>query len=115
MKSGVAALLLLLAVPAATFVCILNRDIRLAPLEGIDAKCLVCDRKATRTLKRAAEALRTKGIYIYERNDYPNGMPVWCDRHGPEKARENSPMAYLGAIAAFVVAGTAYEKTRRSR
>lgn len=103
-----------MAVPVLAFWLILNRNVRLEPLDGIEAKCVVCDRKATRTLKRVAEGLRTTGIYVYPRSEYPAGMPVWCDHHGPDKIRENAKMAYLAAIAAFALAGTVYEKARRS-
>jgi len=114
MRAKAFALLLLIGVPAAAFLLTLNRPVGLVPLVGIDAKCMVCDRKATRTLKRAAEGLRTKGVFIYERSEFPSGMPVWCDRHGPDKMRENSNLAYGAAIAAFAVAGTAFEMIRRS-
>jgi len=114
MRVNAVALLLLIGVPIAAFLVILNRPVRLAPLVGIEAKCMVCERKATRTLKRVAEGLRNKGVYVYERSEYPSGMPVWCDLHGPDRTRENSRLAYYGAIAAFAVAGTAYEKMRRS-
>jgi len=114
MRVNLIALVVLIVVPALAFVVVLNRDVRLVPLEGLDAKCMLCDRKATRTLKRVAEGLRTKGVYVYNRTEYPAGMPVWCDRHGPDKIRENSRLAYLAAIASFAVAGTAYEKMRRS-
>jgi hypothetical protein len=40
-------------------------------------------------------------------------MPVWCDLHGPDKVRENSRLAYVAALASFVLAGTVYEKIRR--
>ena len=107
-------LLLLIGVPVVAFLLVLNRNVRLVPLVGLDAKCMVCDRKATRTLKRVAEGLRSQGVYLYERSEYPAGMPVWCDLHGPDKARENSRLAYYAAIAAFAVAGTVYEKMRRA-
>jgi hypothetical protein len=115
MKEKIAAFLALLGVPAAAFVLVLHRPVPLVPLTGFDAKCMVCDRKATRTLRRVAEALRNNGVYLYERSEYPNGMPVWCDLHGPDKVRENSRLAYYAAIAAFAMAGTFYEKMRRTR
>ena len=114
MRVNLVALVVLLALPALVFTAVLQRDVKLVPLVGIDAKCMVCDRKATRTLKRVAAGLRTRGVYIYEKSEYPSGMPVWCDYHGPDKVRENSRLAYLAAIASFAVAGTAYEKIRRS-
>lgn len=114
MKANIAALLLLALLPAAAFVLALNRPISLVPLEGIDGKCLVCARKATRTLPRVAAGLRDHGVYVYSHSEYPTGMPVWCDRHGPDRFRENSRGAYLAAVAAFVVAGTVCEKVRRS-
>lgn len=114
MKTHALVLLVLMAIPVATFLIVLNRDVDLVPLEGIDAKCLICNRKATRTLKRVAEGLRAQGVYVYPRSEYPEGLPVWCDFHGPDKVRENSRTAYFAAIAAFVVAGAVYEKMRRS-
>ena len=114
MRAHAIGILFLLTVPAAAFLLALHRPVPLVPLEGIDAKCLVCDRKATRTLKRVAEGLRSKGVYVYEQDEYPSGMPVWCDRHGPDRFRENSKLAYFAAIAAFAVAGTVYEKARRA-
>jgi hypothetical protein len=113
MRVNVIALLLLIGLPALAFVVILNRDVRLAPLDGIDAQCMVCDRKATRTLKRVADGLHSKGVYIYDRTEYPSGMPVWCDHHGPDKMRENSRLAYLAALAAFALTGVVYERIRR--
>jgi len=106
-------LLLLIALPVAAFLITAARDVPMAPLEGIEARCMVCDRKATRTLKRIAEGLRTRGVYVYERTEYPAGMPVWCDRHGPDRLRENSKNAYFAAVAAFAVAGTVCQKMRR--
>lgn len=114
MRVQALALLLLIAAPAATFGFMLNRDVRLARLEGIDARCLVCNRKATRTLKSAADGLRTRGLYVYDRSEYPGGMPVWCDLHGPGKLRENSRSAYAAALAAFAVAGIISEGIRRA-
>jgi hypothetical protein len=113
MRTKACALLVLLGLPVAAFLLVVNRSVHLVPLEGIDARCLVCDRKATRTLKRVAQGLRTKGVYVYAREEYPTGMPVWCGLHGPDKYKENSKLAYFAAIAAFAVAGTAYEKIRR--
>ena len=113
MRVNVVALLTLIGVPALAFVAMVHREVRLAPLDGIDARCLVCDRKATRTLKRIADGLRANRIYVYNRADFPNGMPVWCDLHGPDKVRENSRLAYFAAIASFALAGTVYEKIRR--
>lgn len=115
MRANAAILLVLIAVPVVAFLWMLNRDVPLAPLEGVEAKCMVCDRKATRTLERVADGLRTRGVYIYDRGEYPAGMPVWCGIHGPDKWRENSRLAYFAAIAAFALAGTASEKIRRSR
>ncbi|HLK49879.1 MAG TPA: hypothetical protein VKT49_17170 [Bryobacteraceae bacterium] len=115
MRVNLVALVVLILAPALAFVVVLNREVRLLPLEGIDAKCVLCDRKATRTLKRVAEGLRSKGVYVYNRSEYPAGMPVWCDHHGPDKIRENSRLAYFAAIASFALAGTTYEKLRRAR
>src|SRR5690242_18557135 len=107
MRVNLIALLVLIVAPVLAFVAVLNRDIQLVPLDRIDAQCMRCDRKATRTLKRVADGLRAKGVYVYEKSEYP-GMPVWCDLHGPDKMKENSRLAYLAALASFAVAGTAY-------
>jgi hypothetical protein len=112
MRANLAALLILIGVPALAFFAMLHREVRLVPLPGVDAKCMVCDRKATRTLPRIADGLRAKGVYVYNRAEYPD-MPVWCDLHGPDKVRENSRLAYLAAIASFALVGSAYEKIRR--
>jgi len=112
MRLNLFATIALVAAPLLAFLVVLNRNVPLAPLEGIDARCAVCGRKATRTLKRAADELRTKGIYVYRRSDYPTGIPAWCDQHGPNKARENATKAYLAALFAFALVGTAYEKAR---
>jgi len=114
MRLNALVVLILLAVPVAAFLFVLNRDVPLVPLEGIDARCAVCERKATRTLKSAAEELRAKGVYLYRTDDYAGGLPAWCDLHGPSKTRENSTRAYFAAILAFAVAGTAFEKIRKS-
>jgi len=114
MRANAAALLILILLPVASFLLALNRRVPLVPLEGIDARCLVCDRKATRTLERIAEGLRSKGVYVYAQDEYPAGMPVWCDRHGPDRFRENSRLAYFAALAAFAVAATVYTTVRRS-
>ena len=115
MRGNAVILLALLVVPVVAFLWMLNRNVPLVPLEGIEAKCMMCDRKATRTLKRVADGLRTRGVYIYERSEYPAGMPVWCDLHGPDKWRENSRLAYFAAVAAFALAGMASQTVRRSR
>src|SRR5215831_18673955 len=114
MRLNALVVLILLAVPVGAFLFVLNRDVPLVPLEGIDARCAVCERKATRTLKRAAEELRTKGVYLYRTDDYAGGLPAWCDQHGPSKMSENSTRAYFAAILAFAVAGTAFEKIRKA-
>ena len=113
MRSHALTLILLVAAPLLVFWFIVSRDVPMAALQGIDAKCNVCDRKATRTLKRAMDELGTKGLYVFAKRDYPGGIPAWCDRHGPNKMRENSSQAYLGAILAFAAVGTAYERVRR--
>jgi hypothetical protein len=113
MRVNFIALLVLIAVPAAAFLVTLNREVHLVPLNGVEARCMVCDRKATRTLKRVADGLRAKGVYLYERSEFPQGMPVWCDFHGPDRVRENSRLAYLAAIASFAIAGTVFERIRR--
>jgi len=67
----------------------------------MDMACAQCDRKATRTLKSAADALRVKGIYFYNKKKYPKAAPVWCERHQPDRSVENAGAAYLVAIAVF--------------
>lgn len=114
MRFNALSLLALIAAPVLAFLVVVNRDIPLVPLEGVDARCVVCGRKATRTLKRAADDLRAKGFYVYRTSEYPGGIPAWCDQHGPDKIHENSTKAYLAAIVAFAVVGAAYEKIRRS-
>jgi len=109
------ALLVLLGSPVLAFLVVLNRNVPMARLEGIDARCTVCGRKATRTLRRAADELRTKGLYIYRKSDFPGGIPAWCDQHGPNKMRENSTKAYFAAIFAFAAVGTAYQKALKPR
>jgi hypothetical protein len=113
-KLNVIALAALLAAPVLAFLLVLNRNIPLVPLDGVDARCAVCGRKATRTLKRAADEMRSKGFYVYRTSEYPGGMPAWCDQHGPDKMHENSTKAYFAAILAFGVVGMAYEKIRKS-
>jgi len=114
MRLNAIATIVMLVAPVGAFLLVLNRDIPLVPLDGVDAQCVVCPRKATRTLKRAADELRTKGFYVYRTSDYPGGIPAWCGEHGPNKMRENSTEAYFAAIIAFAVVGTAYEKARRT-
>lgn len=114
MRLNTLALPVLIAAPVLAFLLAVNRTIPMAPLDGIEARCAVCGRKATRTLKRAADQLRTKGFYVYRTREYPGGIPAWCDQHGPDKFRENASGAYLAAILAFAVTGAVYEKVRRS-
>lgn len=108
------ALVALFAAPVLAFLLVLNRGIPLVPLEGVDARCAVCGRKATRTLKQAADELSSRGFYVYRTSEYPGGIPAWCDQHGPDKMHENSTKAYFAAVLAFAAVGTAYEKIRRS-
>ena len=96
--------------PVITFLAILNRDVPLVPLEGVYMACAECDRKATRTLKSVAAALRDKGVYVWDRAKYPKGAPAWCDQHGPDKAAENAGTAYLGSIAVFVASALLYKR-----
>ncbi|MBZ5575012.1 MAG: hypothetical protein LAP40_00465 [Acidobacteriia bacterium] len=114
MRLNTIATIVLLAAPALAFLLVLNRSVPLVPLDGIDARCTVCGRKATRTLKRAADELRTKGFYVYRTSEYAGGIPAWCDQHGPSKTSENATKAYFAAILAFAMVGTAYERARRS-
>ncbi|HJT87342.1 MAG TPA: hypothetical protein VJ732_05785 [Bryobacteraceae bacterium] len=109
------AVLALFAAPLVAFLVAINRPVRLVPLEGIQSRCAVCDRKATRTLPRAAKALRTKGIYVYSATDYPGGLPAWCDLHGPDKVKENAGMAYLSAIGAFLLVAGVSAGARKLR
>lgn len=99
----------LIVAPIVSFFVVLNRSVTLVPLEGVDMACAVCNRKATRTLKVAADSLRVKGIYVYDRKKYPKAAPVWCDRHAPESAAENAGAAYLTAIGVFAVLAVAYK------
>ncbi|MGA2149340.1 MAG: hypothetical protein ABSH49_30745 [Bryobacteraceae bacterium] len=96
--------------PVFTFFTILNKDVPLVPLVGVDAACAECDRKATRTLKSVAAALRVKGVYVYDKEKYPKGAPAWCEQHGPDKAVENAGTAYIGAIAVFVASVALYKR-----
>ena len=105
----IVALLPIIA-PVVAFFLILDRDVRLVPLVGMDIACAECDRKATRTIKSAADALRVKGIYFYDRSKYPKTAPAWCDQHGPDRAPENMIKAYFGAIAVFVVTALLYKR-----
>lgn len=114
MRLNTLALVALFTAPVLAFLLMLHRDIPLVPLEGVDARCAVCGRKATRTLKRAADELRSKGFYVYRTSEYPGGIPAWCDQHGPDKMHENSTKAYFASILAFAAVGLAYEKIRRS-
>jgi len=114
MRLNTIATIVLLVAPVMAFLLVLNRNVPLVPLDGINARCAVCNRKATRTLKQAADQLRTKGFYVYRTSEYAGGIPAWCDQHGPNKVRENATKAYFAAIIAFAMVGTAYEKMRRS-
>lgn len=112
MQLKAVALVILIAAPVAAFLLVLNQDVPLTRLEGFNGKCTVCDHRATRTLKRAADELRSKGLYIYRTSEYSSGIPAWCDRHGPDKVRENSGKAYFAAILAFAMTGAACQKVR---
>jgi hypothetical protein len=96
--------------PVIAFFAILNKNVPLAPLVGVDTACAECNRKATRTLKSVADALRIKGAYVYDRTRYRRAAPAWCDQHGPDKAAENAGAAYLGAMAVFVAAALLYKR-----
>ena len=102
--------LLRIVAPVIAFFLILDRDVQLVPLVGMDIACAQCDRKATRTIKSAADSLRVKGIYFYDRSKYPKTAPAWCALHGPDKAVENMIKAYIGAIAVFVVTALLYKR-----
>ena len=114
MRLNAVAVLVLFAAPVLAFLLVLNRNVPLARLEGFEAKCTVCDRKATRTLRRVAQGMRAQGLYVYRKTEYPGGMPVWCDLHGPDRLQENSGKAYFAAIVAFAVVGSAFEKIRKA-
>ena len=101
-------LVALIASPVMVFLLALHRDVTLVPLNGFEATCASCNRRATRTLKAAAVGLKTKGVYAYDRNRYSN-PPVWCDLHGPEKAQENASVAFFSGIASFLVVASIYK------
>ena len=96
--------------PIIAFLALLNRNVPLVPLVGVDTACAKCDRQATRTLKSVAAALRVKGAYVYDKRKYPKAAPAWCDRHGPDKTGENAGSAYLGAVAVFVGTAALYKR-----
>ena len=75
----------------------------------MDSLCAQCNRKATRTLHSAAASLRTRGVYVYDRNRYPKGAPVWCDQHGPDPATENAGRAAAAALAVFATVIVVYK------
>jgi hypothetical protein len=101
--------LFLFGAPAAAFFLVLNWQVSLAPLVDMDSLCAQCDRKATRTLRSAADSLRTRGVYVYDRNRYPKGAPVWCDQHGPDPATENAGRAAAAAVAVFATVIVVYK------
>lgn len=101
----------ILVLPAVAFFVMINRNVALAPLVGMDMQCAECNRKATRTLQSAADALRIKGIYVYDRKKYPKAAPAWCDRHRPDGESDNALAAYLTAIGMFVAGAAVYKKT----
>lgn len=96
--------------PIFTFFTVLNREVPLVPLVGVDTACAECDRKATRTLKSVADKLRAKAVYVYDRGKYPKGAPAWCDQHGPDRVTENAGAAYLASIAMFVATAALYKR-----
>ena len=106
-KSRILAFLLF-AAPVAAFVLVLNWNVGLVPLTGMDTLCSQCDRKATRTLASAATALQSRGIYVYDRSKYPKGPPVWCDSHGPDPESENAGTALASALGVFALSVVAY-------
>jgi hypothetical protein len=103
-------LALMIASPMASAMLMLNREVRLVPLEGIEGRCSQCEQKGTRTLARAAASLRDRGFYRYERSDNAGEMPIWCDRHGPDRRSENAYKAYMATLAAFAFFGALYSK-----
>jgi hypothetical protein len=106
---------LLLAVPAVVFFVVLNLPVHLVPLTGFDSLCAECSRKATRTLPGAADSLRTKGVYVYDRAKYPKAAPVWCDLHGPDPSSENAGRAFAASLVTFAVLVGGYEFMARRR
>lgn len=100
----------LVAAPVAIFFVVLTWPVRLAPLEGMESLCAKCDRKATRTLKSAADAMREKGIYLYDRQRYPKAAPVWCDNHGPLAIEENAGWAFGIGLGVLLVCVFVYTK-----
>jgi len=105
-----ALLVLLIVGPLITFLLVFTRDVRLVPLVGVDYKCALCDRKATRTLEKVAKSLRTKGLYFYEKRRYSGVPPAWCDIHRPDDTAENILCAYLSALGTFGLLALLYEK-----
>lgn len=101
----------ILVLPVTAFFVMINRNVALAPLVGMDMQCAECNRKATRTLQSAADALRVKGIYVYDRKKYPKAAPAWCDRHRPDGASDNALTAYMTAIGIFVAGAAVYKQT----
>jgi hypothetical protein len=109
-RSAQLLVLVVIVAPVVSFFVICNRNVPLVPLVGMDTACAECDRKATRTLKSAADALRVKGIYFYDKKKYAKAAPVWCERHGPDKTVENTGTAYLAALAVFATTALAYKR-----
>jgi hypothetical protein len=105
--------LFLFGAPAGAFFLVLNWQVPLAPLVGMDSLCAQCDRKATRTLRSAADSLRTRGVYVYDRDQYPRVAPVWCDQHGPDPAAENKGRASAAALAVFAIVIGVYKSIIR--
>jgi hypothetical protein len=106
--------LLMIGVSVAVFWLVLHSRVTLVPLVGFESRCARCDRKATRTLKEVAAALRQKGIYWYDRRAFGKA-PAWCDLHDPDPQRHNAARAYLAGVAAFAMmalAGTTLPSDR---
>jgi len=98
-----AIILIVVLTPILAFFAVLQREIPLVPLQGIDGVCAQCDQKATRTLAGVADTLGSKGVYIWDKQKYGSSPPIWCDRHGPSRILENGAKASLAAVTTLVL------------
>jgi hypothetical protein len=106
-------MLLVIVAPVVSFFVILNRNVPLVPLVGMEAQCAECNRKATRTLKTVADALLVKSVYVYDRTKY-KAPPAWCEQHGPDKTHENTLSAYLGSVVVLAAMIALYKRVVRN-
>lgn len=100
-SNAIVALTVVVA-PVLSYITVINREVRLVPLSGVDIVCAKCNRKAVRTLPSVAEHLRSNGVYVWERRKYGTTAPAWCEQHGPDKRIENVVPALLGALGTLV-------------